>query len=111
MTTNETMPDEIYISMGRDTWEASVVSGTRLYVPADLHTAPKWQPIETAPRDQSDILAIGIYNNHWWSALSIVYWEPFEDRGWLCSRRHIPVNTKPTHWMPLPPPPTNKTEG
>ena len=63
-----------------------------------------WQPIETAPRDGTDIYATRV------DAVvfrpSIIYFEKFENRGWLCSQTHYPVKSQPTHWMPLPQPPT-----
>jgi hypothetical protein len=68
----------------------------------------KWQPIETAPRDGSEFQC-------WWSGT----WEPrcrfdtdrerfqywgrtdFDQYSW----DEWPVD-QPTHWMPLPPPPS-----
>lgn len=60
-----------------------------------------WQPIDTAPRDYTEILVYDPehecfvawyeYHRHEWR------WSP-HDAGWC----------NPTHWMPLPPPPTEK---
>lgn len=75
-----------------------------------------WQPIETAPRDGTGILAfnpfVGVYSTAFttrWTG------EPFEEgyEGFPCG--FLPLGPKgypfgkwdcvPTHWMPLPKPP------
>lgn len=74
-------------------------------------TTPKeqagWQPIETAPKDETHILlwrpngnsrhlpVIGFYSswNRWWTTGEV---DRFHD--------HVPL-WAPTHWMPLPAPP------
>jgi len=76
-----------------------------------------WQPIETAPRDGTWIIA--------WDGKGVqpMIWEvgdedyPKDYRGW-CYADHRwggtlydgcnEVLTHPTHWMPLPPPPPPK---
>ena len=70
-----------------------------------------WQPIETAPRDGSDVLALFSGGN-----VSFVRWV-FNHRTkttfwndaseWDCYEYE---NTPPTHWMPLPEPPERKEE-
>lgn len=57
----------------------------------------KWQPIETAPKDGSDILA------HWKASGTshVVYYA----LGRWCDDCDDEIST-PTHWMPLPEPPT-----
>lgn len=57
-----------------------------------------WQPIETAPRDKTEIL-LG-----WTSGLVLCgYWSQFRNHlGWTTSRG---MYGDPTHWMPLPEPP------
>lgn len=63
-----------------------------------LAFAPQWQPIETAPKDGRRLLL-------WWPE-----WcdEPIKgwwaDGYWQCI--DAVVEEGPTHWMPLPPPPT-----
>jgi hypothetical protein len=59
---------------------------------------PRWQPIETAPKDGTEIFAC-------WSAsktVSVVSW--FGD-AWADANRDEVYVSPPTHWMPLPPPP------
>lgn len=62
-------------------------------------SAINWQPIETAPRDGTDILVFqpqygecfcAFYNSGCW---------------WQFSLLHV-LKDEPTHWMPLPEPPT-----
>ncbi len=69
----------------------------------------EWQPIETAPKDGTNILAYipyggGFIMQTYWRIeklehnnrdISIEYW--FCDGGEIC----------PSHWMPLLPPPAN----
>lgn len=57
-----------------------------------------WQPIETAPRDGSDVLIGGYYPNGVWF-VSMGWFS--EDRGYWSGHKIDP----PTHWMPLPQPP------
>ena len=74
-----------------------------------------WQPIETAPRDGSAILAcVADYENPAWNGLHpsrgpiTVYWGTYHpnsqgDACWRDGSGH----KRPylTHWMPLPPQP------
>ena len=67
-----------------------------------------WQPIDTAPKDGSRILA--------WEPGHAPYIADFDDYGWLTTEDwagdgtgyYIPV-CEPTHWMPLPAPPRDAT--
>lgn len=69
-------------------------------------TTNNWQPIETAPRDGTRILAwIPRGNNKheviWMGTL------PSGRVRWLFSHGWISAGDfQPTHWMPLPAPPT-----
>ena len=58
-----------------------------------------WQPIETAPRDGTEVLISGLYPNGK-AYVEISFWL---GQHWL-SRRLDP----PTHWQNLPPPPESK---
>ena len=101
-----------------DVLSASVVSGKGLRnIP--LYTTPPqrkpltgWQPIETAPRDGTEILmtnGVDVSSGQWFSAY-----------GGTCDQTGTPngddrdaewmdwsggMQPDPTHWMPLPPPP------
>jgi hypothetical protein len=97
------------------TWADTVrfsTQGTE-YIRADL--VPQWQPIETAPKDGRSILlcmgadadgkpidpvAFDVFCQvaAWWGSEEwIVY----------CSMVHEPrLHFSPTHWMPLPAPPS-----
>ena len=61
--------------------------------------AMQWQPIETAPKDYTNILVWndgGAHRDGW---VSIAYWN---DDGWISP---FGGEYDPTHWMPLPEPP------
>lgn len=70
----------------------------------------EWQPIETAPKDGTPILVCRV--GYQAQQVAAVYWD------WTFSRRYpwqfltiADGHAKgwPTHWMPLPPPPTQGT--
>lgn len=58
-----------------------------------------WQPIETAPRDGSDILVYGRgnYSVAYWSGKE---WRDIGDIGW--AGIYGDEGNQPTHWIPLP---------
>ena len=67
-----------------------------------------WQPIATAPRDGTRILVlapdlggISYYGVAQWAEKD--EWRPETVAGWFWS-----YATRPTHWMPLPPPPARE---
>ena len=80
-----------------------------------------WQPIETAPRDGTDILVCVTHNvpseecdsrpsasdGYVWETLQWVDWarDPYE---WPICRGRVDIPFPPTHWMPLPEPPEYK---
>jgi hypothetical protein len=57
----------------------------------------EWQPIETAPKDGSDILA-------WWNGHAVISWNA-RQQSWESDDGMVAAKTHPTHWMPLPEPP------
>lgn len=69
----------------------------------------EWRPIETAPRDGTEILvfepAKGEYGSQYIAVVS------FKEQGWNGPKWYETLNEEhtvdePTHWMPLPKPPT-----
>jgi hypothetical protein len=64
-----------------------------------------WQPIETAPKDGSYILATPCFGTS-----TQIYQIYFDNRKkvnkWKYGRLNLTAN--PTHWMPLPPPPKSE---
>lgn len=62
-----------------------------------------WQPIETAPKDGTDILVCCTHNlpNGDWCTIQWVDWAVNDDH-WPVYRSRIDVPFAPTHWMPLP---------
>jgi len=58
-----------------------------------------WQPIETAPKDASILLAVWNADRPYYCR-EVGWWEESDGGFWS-----IQVMGEPTHWMPLPPPP------
>jgi hypothetical protein len=58
-----------------------------------------WKPIETAPKDGTEILG-------YFGGLDVIYWRENKSYPKLSSWCHhcdiTLINPKPTHWMPLP---------
>ena len=69
----------------------------------------EWHPIETAPKDGTEILVYA-YVSHWCKQdRQIAVIARFDGYVWnsnLCCEPTI----KPTHWMPLPVPPKESKE-
>ncbi len=61
---------------------------------------PKWQPIETAPKDGRYIIIYGGYSGR---TVTMARWQEMQRKNsrWQISSGH-PVPRDPTHWMPLP---------
>ena len=65
-----------------------------------------WQPIETAPRDGTHILAAWVpVNLPRWVRETIMWM----DGEWVATWSHGPILSRPTHWVPLPDPPRPMT--
>ena len=62
-----------------------------------------WQPIETAPKDGTDIL---IWDNDF--GCMVVNWS--YRRWWASHDSEDNYWPEPTHWMHLPPPPKKENE-
>jgi hypothetical protein len=60
-----------------------------------------WQPIETAPRDGTEILFwVAPEMSEGWAEVG--HWFETAHDGWWVAHT---IERKPTHWMPLPEPP------
>jgi hypothetical protein len=70
-----------------------------------------WQPIEIAPKDGTQILAYWPAPNYAPDAPCIVntWWVHCMHSKWITPYEEQGVNVCPTHWMPLPLPPTEET--
>lgn len=72
----------------------------------DLAPGPQWQPIETAPKDGTEILGVVAGSSGTASVTCMIEGE------WECSdfdeHDYLPCTWWPTHWIPLPSPPTNE---
>lgn len=69
-----------------------------------------WQPIATAPKDGTAFLGWSPYGKwmqlfSWTPGYRGSYWASETCMGVTWDRNH-----QPTHWMPLPDPPTTETE-
>jgi hypothetical protein len=68
----------------------------------------EWHPIETAPKDGTNILVYKQFQRHLWldhgydHYIEIAYWDDKHDGGWWINAFAPPSNKDPTHWMPLP---------
>lgn len=85
------------------------------YAAAKVRESQEWQPIETAPKDGTEIIG---WNGKFVTAIS---WLSDKDdnghTGWCCSgytdggmlyylHNALSDENQPTHWKPLPAPPT-----
>lgn len=71
-----------------------------------------WQPIETAPKDGTEILTCSFEvtqkpdgSSLIWYDCEVVHWVDYEERGGWWNGDVIRYPDSPTHWMPLPEPP------
>lgn len=86
----------------------------------EQETATEWQPIETAPKDGTDIIVMYMHIDT--QIVHNAFWNDYEDAeeheiGWWSydhsevSRIKLDDWMTPTHWMPLPTPPKRSMEG
>lgn len=84
----------------------------------------EWQPIETAPKDGARVLVTSYSTANWSDGVDRSYWqtqvawlvcgewitESHEDSQYGCVNipYRNPYANGPTHWMPLPAPPTDE---
>lgn len=73
---------------------------------AEARKDSSWQPIETAPKDGTVILACA----HDWKRPTEMKWNNFTGLLTFMNGTH-PMFTPPTHWIPLPSTPLPETEG
>jgi len=72
----------------------------------------EWLPIETAPKNAVVLVNDTTGNGSEWCAAK--HLDGVEWAGWIYDDEllndHNPTGPEPTHWMPLPPPPTSNNE-
>ena len=98
---------------------ASYASDTlRSYISAQSETPPiqqgEWLPIESAPKDGTKVLGFApnklVIDPNF--RVVTMWWRKWQDRGgdhwcWQSTESGSHID-EPTHWMPLPAPPTPK---
>jgi hypothetical protein len=65
-----------------------------------FNSASEWLPIETAPQDGTEVLA---FMPGFGLGQMVLYWM---DEYWREKANCMGLKCPPTHWMPLPAPPT-----
>ena len=91
---------------------AGGVSGALMGIAAPpTAQAEGWRPISTAPKDGA-LIVLGARNGVWLGKYLPVYQSGYRpENPWssmLLNHDHMAERyTRPTHWMPLPPPPTS----
>ena len=107
-----------------DVLSASIVDGKGLRniplytTPPKLKPLTGWQPIETAPRDGTEILmtnGVNVSSGQWFSEYGGTYDQEGAPNGDGCddgwSDWSGGMQPDPTHWMPLPSPPIEAAHG
>jgi len=71
----------------------------------------EWKPIESAPKDGTTVL-VGAYGVLGWRCRSakMANNSYYEKRWYSGQKTNHPLGYEPTHWMPLPNPPTQQGE-
>jgi hypothetical protein len=76
----------------------------------------EWKPIDTAPRDKEILIFV---QNDYGGNIFMARWDKDESAirpkpRWTSSspayKAITAINGPPTHWMPLPPPPTTESK-
>lgn len=98
--------EEIWGDLKADTWSVSLLCPDcltklrqRIAALEKMQQVPKWQPIEMAPKDDTEIYACrkgGV-------DACIISWDTFF-RCWIDPSSGSNLGWIPTHWMPLPEP-------
>lgn len=70
-----------------------------------LRAALQWQPIETAPRDGTEILAVYRSVHSDWYGVAMWAETKRGEGKWFWD--YAP---RPSHWLPLPPPPAQESD-
>ena len=77
-----------------------------------------WQPIETAPKSTTPVAGGNLVDGYYIlgycpeegaspaSCMTVVWWEPYEHHNRGAWKSDGDYEVHPTHWMPLPEPPT-----
>jgi len=71
----------------------------------------EWQPIESAPMDWTDVLVFSPSHEDTNTGGVFCAWYDPEAEGWYAHQAQDLFGLEPTHWQPLPEPPTTKGEG
>jgi hypothetical protein len=76
----------------------------------------EWQPIESAPKDGTDLIGYIPLTDYWSGVMGIRWVKPYTKKmidgleitfvGYWCKSVNAQSVCKPTHWIPLPKPPT-----
>jgi hypothetical protein len=61
-----------------------------------------WRPIETAPKDGTEVIAASVHTVRERPRVWHVYLTAWDAAGWVTSRGGA---AEPTHWIPCPEPP------
>lgn len=75
-------------------------------------SSPTWQPIETAPKEGGHILLFASQKGegsdvHWnGTFVTSGYWDGVDEAWCATGSNWTGPFLEPTHWMPLPPPPS-----
>ncbi len=70
--------------------------------------ARQWQPIETAPKDGTELIVYGSTGHYGTNNANCIF-ACFHRGQWRTLIKGHALKPAPTHWMPLPTPPEAKT--